>query len=71
LKWDENRIDFELIRLLFAKTLNDGLTLCDFLTRQHIDQTNFEKIKVSYARDIKARGSSYLAIQAGTFPKWL
>lgn len=43
LKWEGEKIDFSLIKLLFAKTLNDGLPLCRFLTRRHIDPTNFEK----------------------------
>jgi predicted RNA-binding protein YlxR (DUF448 family) len=42
-KWEGEKIDFSLIKLLFAKTLNDGLPLCRFLTRGHIDPTNFEK----------------------------
>lgn len=52
LKWNETRLDFSIIKLLFVKTIENGLPLCRFLTRRHIDPTNFELIKVCYARDI-------------------
>jgi hypothetical protein len=52
LKWNETRLDFSIIKLLFVKTIENGLPLCRFLTRRHIDPTNFERMKVCYARDI-------------------
>lgn len=52
LKWDGELINFSLITLLFTKTMHDGLALCRYLTRRHVDPTNFERMKVSYARDI-------------------
>ncbi|KAI9555886.1 hypothetical protein GHT06_018403 [Daphnia sinensis] len=52
LKWNGELIDFSLIKLLFAKTISDGLSLCQYLTRKHVDPTNFERMKVAYARDI-------------------
>ena len=52
LKWNGELVDFSLIKLLFAKTINDGLSLCRYLTRRHVDPTNFERMKVAYARDV-------------------
>jgi hypothetical protein len=43
-------MDFSLIKVLFAKTMNGGLSLCRIHQKTCFD--NFERIKVAYARDI-------------------
>lgn len=49
---DGKNLDFGLIRLLYQRTINDSFHICRFLTRKHIDPTNFEKMKVKLAIDI-------------------
>lgn len=51
LKWDGEEISFSVITSLYEKTLNDRLAICRFLSRKHIAPTNFEKMKVCFARD--------------------
>jgi hypothetical protein len=45
-------IDFNPIKFLYEKTLNDRLAICRFLSRKHVALTNFERMKVCFARDI-------------------
>ncbi|KZS10457.1 Uncharacterized protein APZ42_025079 [Daphnia magna] len=52
LMWNGKRVDFSLMKLLFPKTMNDVLPLCRFLSRRHVDPTNFERMKVAYARAV-------------------
>lgn len=58
LKSNGEFIDLSLIKLLFAKTINDGLSFCRYLTRKHVDPTNFDRMNVTYARNQDGNGFS-------------
>lgn len=49
---DGKNLDFGLIQLLYQRTIIGSFHICRFLTRKHIDPTNFEKMKVKLAIDI-------------------
>lgn len=49
---DGKKIYFGLVRLLLERTMNDHFHIARFLTRKHVNPTNFERMKVNFAVDL-------------------
>ncbi len=52
LKINGQLLDFSLIKLLLSRTMNDHFHMVRFLSRKHVEPTNFERMKVKLAVDL-------------------
>jgi hypothetical protein len=52
LKINGQLLDFNLIKLLLSRTMNDHFHMVRFLSRKHVEPTNFERMKVKLAVDL-------------------